>query len=104
MSLRLSPLQQEIERNFERVCVMEQRQFITMKLDRQGDVPEAFLEYARAVEAFNAAFDDHKAFEVSYSSGLDSKTRENASILDQKHEVLREKFLDVRRVLFRIRT
>jgi hypothetical protein len=104
MSQRPSALQAEIDRNFERVCVMEQRQFITMKLDRHGDVPEAFLEYARAVEAFNVAFDDHKAFEIFYSSGLDKKTRANALILDEKHDILNEKFLDVRRVLLRIRT
>jgi hypothetical protein len=104
MNSRPSALQQEVDRNFERVCVMEQRQFITMKLDRQGDVPESLREYVGVVEAFNAAFDDHKAFEVFYSSGLDKKTRENALILDKKHDTLREKFLDVRRVLFRIRT
>lgn len=97
-------LQQEIDRNFERVCVMEQRQFITMKLDRQVDVPEPLLDYARAVDAFNAAFDDHKAFEAFYTSGLDNRTRVNALILDQKHDILREKFLDARRILFRIRT
>ena len=104
MSLQQQPLQQEIERNFERVCVMAQRGFITLKLDRQGDVPEAFLEYARGVEAFNIAFDDHKVFEAFYSSALDHKTRANALILDEKHDILKEKFLDVRRVLFRIRT
>ena len=104
MSLQLPPLQQEIERNFERVCVMDQRGFITMKLDRQGDEPEVFLEYAQAVEVFNRTFDDHKAFEAFYSSALDHKTRANALILDEKHDILKEKFLDVRRVLFRIRT
>ena len=104
MSLRSSVLQQEIDRNFERACVMEQRGFITMKLDRLGDVPEELRGYARAVDVFNAAFDDHKDFEAFYSSGLDKRTRANALILDQKHETLREKFLDVRRVLFRIRT
>ena len=97
-------LREELDINFERVCVMEQRQFITMKLERRGDVPEAFLEYAGAVEAFNAAFDDHKAFEMFYASHLDKKTRENAVILDEKYEILREKFLHVRRILFRIRT
>jgi hypothetical protein len=104
MSQRPSWLQQEIERNFERLCVMEQRQFITMKFDRQGDVPEAFLEYARAVEAFNTAFDDHRAFETFYSSGLDKKMRANALILDEKNDILNEKFLDVRRALLCIRT
>jgi hypothetical protein len=94
----------EIDRNFERVCVMDQRQFITMKLDRQGDVPEKFLPYAQAVEEFNGAFDEHKSFELFYSSNLDHKTRENALVLDKKHDVLREKFLHVRRVLFRFRT
>ena len=96
--------QKELDVNFERVCVMEQRQFITMKLDRQGDVPEEFRDYVEAVEAFNRAFDDHREFETFYSLSLDRKTRENAIILDKKYEILREKFLHVRRILFRIRT
>lgn len=95
---------QEFSRNFERVCVMEQRQFITMKLDRKADVPEKFTEYAGAVDAFNAAFDDHKAFETYYSMSLAHKTRDNAAVLDQKYDTLTEKFRHVRRILFRLRT
>lgn len=100
----LDRLCQEIDRNFERMCVMDQRQFITMKFDRQGDAPEELTEYAAAMEGFNAAFDDHKAYEIFYSSSLDHRTRENAAILDKKYELLREKFLHARRILFRIRT
>ena len=99
-----SALAREIAINFERICVMEQRQFITMRLDRQGTVPGELMDYAVAVDAFNAAFDDHISFEKFYTSSLDHKTRDNALVLDKKHEALKEKFLHVRRVLLRIRT
>jgi hypothetical protein len=92
-------LEKELAINFERVCVMEQRQFITMKLERQDDVPSEFMEYAGAVDAFNAAFDDHKAFETFYSSDLAHKTRENALILEKKYDFLQEKFHSVRKIL-----
>jgi len=92
---------EELDRNFERVCVMEQRQFITMKLEREADVPSQYLEYARAVEEFNAAFDDHKAFETSYCLSLENRTRANAVILDQKNDMLQQKFLKVRKLLAR---
>lgn len=94
----------QIDRNFERVCVMDQRQFITMKLDLYEDLPEELAEYAGAVAAFNAAFDAHKSFEMFYTADMAHKTRENALLLDQKNDDLREKFLHVRRILFRIRT
>ncbi len=92
-------LSQELKTNFERVCVMEQRQFITMKLERKGDVPADLLEYATAVDEFNAAFDDHNTFEAFYSSSIDHKTRENALILDQKYDLLNEKFQKARKII-----
>ena len=97
------PLSKEIAINFERVCVMEQRQFMTMKLERQGDVPEECAAYACAVEEFNAAFDDHRTFEKYYLSDLDQRTRANAVILDEKYEVLKQKFIVLKPLIIQVK-
>ncbi len=92
----LELLKQEIDLNLERVYVMEQRQFVSMKLERTAEVPSYLEEYGVAVDAFNKAFDDHAAFQSAYSSCIENKTRPNALILDEKHDDVDQKFLQLK--------
>lgn len=88
----LPALLQQIDRNLERVMVMEQRQFITMRLEAAEAYPCALLGYADAVRSFNEAFDEHHACAKVYAAELDARTRAGALVLDGKHEALRQEF------------
>ncbi len=87
---------QEVDRNLERIYVMEQRQFISMKLDLNERYPDGLATYVTAVKAFNAAFDAHQALEGQYSLDLSLQTRDNALALEEKHATLTERFLELK--------
>ncbi len=94
---------QEVERNLERIYVMEQRQFISMRLEQSERYPEGFVAYQAAVAAFNSAFDEHKACEDGYAADLALRTRDKALVLDKKHSFLVEKFQDLKPVVLAAR-
>jgi hypothetical protein len=81
-----------VDRDLEKVFVMEQRGFITMRLAGVALPPDGLEEYSRVVATFNAAFDEHRSFELLYTSSVEHKTRENALVLDAKYERLNETF------------
>jgi hypothetical protein len=92
----------EINSNLERYYVIDQRQFITMDFEMSAweearhfsgvQYPGDVLDYASALEDFNRAFADCRAFEVTYSASIDNKTLETAKVLHAKKEAIEEKF------------
>lgn len=88
----------EMNANMERYYVIDQRQFITAPFEMGAwDEAERFsgqkfplevLDYAVALEEFNAALADVQLFEGKYLSSLEHKTLENAQILHDKKEAL----------------
>jgi hypothetical protein len=96
----------EVNRNFERYYVIEQRQFITEPFDVEAwedaaifsdcHFPRELKDYAAAIQGFNRALKEVKDFEDVYSSSIEHKTRANAEILHAKKEFLQDQFNDIR--------
>ncbi len=92
----------EMNDNLERYFVIDQRQFISMGFEMVAwdearhfsglQFPPELDDYAVALEDFNRAFADSRAFEEDYSSSIDHKTLESAQVLHAKKEALAEKF------------
>lgn len=90
----------EVNANLERYYVYDQRQFFATAFDLKAweaarcsagfQVHAEVLEYASAIDNFNRAFADMKAFENFYSLSMDNKIRANAEILHAKKEALAE--------------
>lgn len=93
----------EINRNLERIYVMEQRQFISLRLDLDETYPEGLSAYVAAVKAFNVAFDEHKACEGRYSADISRQTRDKALVLEEAHSLLTERFLALKPVVLAAR-
>ncbi len=89
----------ELNANLERVFVMEQRQIISLKLELRAIVPFGFEDYVSVVQEYNMAFDDHQACASEYKADLTHQTRANAIVLDQKYDVLRERFAALKPML-----
>jgi hypothetical protein len=92
----LYELWEEVNRNVERYCVIEQRQFISEFFDIEAwEEARAFSgirfsremeAYAVGVEAFNKLLKSAKDFEDKYSSSISHKTKINAEELHRRKE------------------
>lgn len=101
----LLQLYNEISSNLERYYVIDQRQFITMDFEMGAweetrhlsglKLPPEVVDYAFALDDFNRAFADCRAFEKTYNGDLDKKNLENAQVLHAKKEALDEKFRSI---------
>ena len=97
----LQELGQELERNFEKVLVMEQRGIINIRLEcGAGHAPE-LAGYDQAVSRYNQAFDDHAMYQAAYILSPDGQTRDKALILDQKFDVLSARFIELKPAIVR---
>ncbi len=87
----LTAFLEEMDKNLELFYVMDQRQFIihgfkheAWPLVKDQEIVrkhEAIGSYVRAIEEFNAALKEHKAYEQWYASDMQNKTPENAKKL-----------------------
>jgi hypothetical protein len=89
----------EVRSNLEHVLVMEQRQNVSIRLDHSSVVPCGYEDYAKSVEEYNVAFDDHQQYASMYKADVAAQTRERAAVLDGKYEVLLKRFAVLKDVI-----